>query len=165
MRHSVFLFCAAVLTLQLLSCKPQSDNSSSSDVAATSEEQELTCDFAVDGKSYAGRASTQNFPATKEFSVLCQGSGEEAKLIQFVFKDEASARSNEKFKIVSDNAMSAEGADEVSLTFDNVYSTRGSSGGTVMVTKGTVGNVVEFKDVTPEKMTGERATVSGKIQF
>jgi hypothetical protein len=97
--------------------------------------------------------------------VLCQGSGDEAKLVQFVFKDEASARSNQKFKIVSDNAMSAEGTDEVSLTFDNVYSTKGSSGGAVMVAKGAVGNVVEFKDVTPEKMTGERATVSGKIQF
>ena len=124
-----------------------------------------SCSFSVNGQAYIGKSSTQVFPATKEFSVLCEPIGEEAKLVQFVFKDETSARVGQKFKIVHDLATKAEGPNEVSVTYESDYVTKDSSAGSISVLKDKVTSSVEFEDVLLENSSKESVRVSGKILF
>ena len=52
--------------------------------------------FTLGDKTYTGKVSKQNLEATGQFAVLCQDNKDpnDPLLIQFVFKDEAGARSN-----------------------------------------------------------------------
>ena len=168
MTHSTMIKSLLIAaTLFHLGCKERVDSAKGLPSSTTNsvEGEKDPCTFTIDGKEFSGRVSTQLFPATKEYSVLCHSTDESAKLIQFVFRDESSARTNQEFKIVYDSVMEAEAGSEVSLSFDNVYSSNDASGGSVRVTKTANQNSVEFKDIALERISKEHVQVSGKIPF
>ncbi len=162
---------SALLFLSLPACNPQSgveDNTKTvaKEAVDSDEEKELTGTFSADGKSYSGRVSVQHFPATGQYSVLCQDNADPngSKLIQFVFKDEASARAAGPRKIAHDQGKN-QAPDEVSVSFDIRYESDDENPGTFKVNKNGSESELLFDGVLVETVTKEKATVSGKIPF
>jgi hypothetical protein len=85
-------------------------------------------------------------------------------LIQFVFKDESSARAGGSLTTAY-NGGKDQIASETSLTFDIRYRSEDDSKGTVTVNKTGSGNELVFNNVTLKTMGKETAVVSGKIPF
>jgi hypothetical protein len=65
--------------------------------------------------------------------LVFQEPSDAAKLVQFVFRDEISARKVGSFTVVKDNIMRAEAAGEVSVSLNSTYESSDSSGGSVKV--------------------------------
>ncbi|MEO6260224.1 MAG: hypothetical protein ABIP63_07715 [Thermoanaerobaculia bacterium] len=134
--------------------------------AASDQAQAKTGTFTADGKTYTGKVSTQNFEATGQFSVLCQDDSDpnNSKLIQFVFKNEASARAAGVRKIAYDQGKD-QTPDEVSMTFDTRYSSDQGRDGSLSVTATGKDNELVFDKVALLTMSKEAVTVSGRIPF
>ncbi len=165
----VLILCFSLFLL-LNSCnnnKAGSSEPTAKEVMPFNEDKDLTGTFTADGKALNGKVSTQVFPSTKEFSVLCQDDTDpnNSRLIQFVFKDEASARAGGDFKIVYDDIMSAEGSNEISFALDNTYHTREDTKGMVTISKEGSGNVINFDDVALTDSEKKDVIVKGKIPF
>lgn len=165
MRQLLISIILASVPLLLSACDTKSSDSSKSPSSLSLDEQKLSCEFTAEGKRYEGSTSIQVFPATKEYSVLCESSGNDSKLVQFVFKDELSARNGDTFKLVSDKVSSSEGVDEVSLTYDLVYVSKDTSTGSVRVAQSGAANELQFTNVSLFEVSGVSVTTSGRVKF
>jgi|GEM_PF-6273634 len=127
---------------------------------------DLTGIFSSEGKSYSGKVSTQIFPATKEYSVLCQADDEKGTLMQATFKDETSARTEQTLKIVKGSIMHASEPNEVKIDFDLKYQSKDDKAGFAKVVKegGKYYIVVSDAELS-DADEKEKKTVSGKIPF
>lgn len=136
------------------------------DAQSSHESSGLTGTFTANGKTYTGKVSTQQFPATGQYSVLCQDDNDpnNSKLIQFVFKDESSARAGGSLTTAYDQGKEQATA-ETSLTFDVRYRSEADSKSTVTVNKIGGGNELVFNNVTLKTIGKETVVVSGKIPF
>jgi len=136
------------------------------DALSSNESSRLTGTFTANGKNYTGKVSTQQFPATGQYSVLCQDDNDpnDSKLIQFVFKDESSARAGGNLTTAYNQGKDQIAA-ETWLTFDIRYRSEADSKGTVTVNKTGSGNELVFNNVTLKTMGKETVVVSGKIPF
>jgi len=138
------------------------------DALSSNESSGLTGTFTANGKTYTGKVSTQQFPATGQYSVLCQDDNDpnDSKLIQFVFKDESSARAGGNLTTTY-NQGKDQTASETWLNFDIRYRSEADSKGTVTVNKTGSGNELVFNNVTLKTIDKEKETVvvSGKIPF
>lgn len=166
-----FLFVALSTTLLLTSgCgSPKVDSATqatATEAVASNEEKNLTGSFTAGGKGYSGRVSTQQFEATGQFSVLCQDDTDpnDPQLIQFVFKNESSARAGGNFTTAYGQGKE-QAANEASLAFDINYRSEEDSGGTVTISKSGDSNELVFESVSLKTMSKETAVVSGKIPF
>ena len=66
------------------------------ETAVSNQEKNITGTFSLGDKTYTGKVSIQNLEATGQFSVLCRDNTDPNGpiLLQFVFKDQASARTD-----------------------------------------------------------------------
>lgn len=164
-----FFLVSCIIVLFLNACDDKSKNSSeptSKEVMASDEDKDLTGTFTAGGKQYTGKVSVQNFEATGQYSVLCQDVSDpnNSKLIQFVFKNEASARSEGSLTTSFDPGQD-QTASEISVSFDNSYRSDGYSKGTASVSKKGNNNELIFDNITLQEATKEKVIVSGKIPF
>ncbi|HXG82831.1 MAG TPA: hypothetical protein VNI84_02295 [Pyrinomonadaceae bacterium] len=122
--------------------------------------------FTANGKNYSGKVTTQQFPATGQYSVLCQDESDtnDSKLMQFVFKDEKSARAGDNLTVAYDQGKD-QTPGETALSFDIRYRSEANSKGTVKVNKNGAGNELVFENVTLKTIGKETVIVSGKIPF
>ena len=162
---SATLTFATLLSMSACS-KSEPAAETATELAASDQAQEKTGTFTADGKTYTGRVSTQNFEATGQFSVLCQDVSDpnNSKLIQFVFKNEASARAAGVRKIAYDQGKD-QTPDVVSMTFDIRYSSDQGRDGSLSVTANGKDNELVFDKVALLAMSKEAVTVSGRIPF
>lgn len=133
--------------------------------AEQSSEAELSCTFSIGKILHTGKVSTQVFPATKEYSVLCEDSTTGWSLVQLVFRDEASARTAQKFKIVTDKATSAEAGNEASAAFNNSYVTSDSSTGAITVKNEGSHYTIELENLSLQDESKDRMVISARIPF
>ena len=89
---------------------------SAKEAPALNEGKDMTGTFTLGDKTYTGKVSTQNLEATGQFSFLCQDYTEpnDPILVQFVFKDEGSARTD-GYKIPAFD----QGKDQAMMTLRN----------------------------------------------
>lgn len=161
----VVLICTLLLLQN--ACNNDSANEPTTKGAVSSNESSsLTGTFTANGKTYTGNVSTQQFPVTGQYSVLCQDDSDpnDSKLVQFLFKDENSARAGGNLTTAY-NQGKDQTATEASLTFDVRYRSEEDSKGTVKVSKKGSGNELVFDGVTLKTITKEKVVVSGKIPF
>lgn len=137
----------------------------SAQTSADAGESDLPCSFTVDGKPFTGKTTIQEFPSTKEYSILCEDTSTGWSLIQLVFHDESSARVEQKLDIVTDKATSAEGKNQVSAAYNNTFVTGDDSAGSVTVAKSGQRSIVELDSVKVRDLTKSEKTISGKITF
>ena len=100
------------------------------------------------------------------YSVLCQDDSDpnNSRLIQFVFKNEASARAAGVRKIAYDQGKD-QTPDEISVIFDNTYRSDQGRDGSLSVTANGKDNELVFDKVALLNMSKEAVTVSGRIPF
>ena len=129
---------------------------------------DLTGTFSFDGgPTIACKVSTQDFPATGEYSVLCEEDATDFRYVQVTFKDEASARTAQTLALMKAFAFSPEDhpdADAISLGYtdadgDTLYADDDSTGTGKVVKNGT------HYTVTLSAVSVESATtkVSGPV--
>lgn len=162
---------SALLFLCLPACNTQSGVDGDTETLTqealdADEEKDLTGTFSADGKNYSGRVSVQQFPATGQYSVLCQDDSDPnaSRLIQFVFKEETSARAAGPRTIAHDRGKN-QASNEVAVSYDIRYASGDSNPGTFTVNKNGSESELVFEGVEVETVTKEKATVSGKIPF
>lgn len=158
-------------TLLLTSCNENKVDSTTKKMAdealASNNEKNFTGTFTINGKSYKGRVSTQQFTATGQFSVLCQDDDTEPnsfKLIQFVFKNETVTRAGGDFVTVHSQGTN-QLANEVSVDVLGIYRSQEDSKGSFKVIKNGDSNELVFENVKLESLDKEKKIVSGKIPF
>jgi len=136
------------------------------EATSSNEENDLTGTFTAGDKKYTGKVSTQNFEATGQFSVLCQDDTDpnDSKLIQFVFKDEASARAGGNKTPAYDQGKD-QAATDASVIFELKYKSVEESTGIITVNKNGSNNEIVFKDLKLKTMSKEEVIVSGNIPF
>lgn len=136
------------------------------EASSSNEEKNLTGTFSAEGKNYSGKVSVQKFPASGQYSVLCEDDIDpnNSKLIQFVFKDEASARAAGARTIAYDQGKD-QTPGEVALSYDIRYASHEKRPGTLSVNKSGSDAELVFDGVEVETVTKEKLTVSGKIPF
>lgn len=135
---------------------------------------DLTGTFSFDGgPTIDCKVSTQDFPATGEYSVLCEEDSTDFRYVQVTFKDEASARTAQTLKLMKAFAFSAADhpdADAISVGWtdaegDTLYADDDSTGSAKIVKNGahyTVTLTDVLVESAPTKATG---TVTATIDF
>jgi len=168
MKNIIILVLSCALFLVNACSGNSTKEPTAKDALSSNESSRLTGTFTANGKTYTGKVSTQQFPATGQYSVLCQDDNDpnNSILIQFVFKDESSARAGGNLTTAY-NQGKDQTASETSLTFDVRYRSEADSKGTVTVNKTGSGNELAFNNVTLKTIDKEKETVvvSGKIPF
>ncbi len=97
--HILSFRCAPVITLSiLLGLGAVGCGSKKGDAARSNSDSAKTGSLTVDGQTQTCNVTTQLFPATKEFSVLCQN--DNFGFVQVTFKDEVSARRAQKLTVI-----------------------------------------------------------------
>ena len=136
------------------------------EAATSNDEKDMTGNFTVGDKTYSGKVSTQTFAATGQFSVLCQDDTDPSlpKLIQFIFKDEASARAGGNKTPTYDQGKEQTTA-EASVIFELNYKSVEESTGIITVNKNGSNNEIVFKDLKLKTMSKEEVIVAGTIPF
>ena len=136
------------------------------EATASNEEKNLTGTFTAGDKTYSGKVSIQNFEATGQFSVLCQDDTDpnDSKLIQFVFKNEKSARV-EGNKTPAYNQGKDQAATVAAVIYKLKYNSVEESTGIITINKSGTNNEIVFKDLKLKTMSKEEVIVSGKIPF
>jgi len=139
---------------------------SAKEATSSNENKDFTGTFTAGDKTYTGKVSIQNFEATGQYSVLCQDDTDpnDSKLIQFVFKDEASARAGGNKTPAYDQGKDQTVA-EAAVIYELSYKSVEESTGIITVNKNGNNNEVEFKDLKLKTMSKEEIIVSGKIPF
>lgn len=164
----LILSCSILIMLTACDNTKTTDTSepSAKEATASNENKDLTGNFTAGDKTYSGKVSIQNFEVTGQYSVLCQDVTDpnDSRLIQFVFKDEASARAGGN-KTPTYNGGEYQAINEAAVTYDLEYSTVGESTGIITVNKTGGLNEIVFKDVKLKTITKEEIIVSGKIPF
>lgn len=175
--------CARIASLTLLlsaaSGCPSDDDDKSPAMEAGTQQGEgdagaqtsgtLKGSYTVDGVKHGCEVSTQTFPATKEFSVLCQN--DDDGLVQITFKDEASARLSQTLRIIDTDIFSHPDADTINVDYrpfddrDSVSSEDDTPGSAS--TKASGGRTeLTLKDVELESnISDEKAKVSATVPF
>lgn len=125
--------------------------------------------FTVNGKTYEGKVSVQTFPATGEFSVLCQDDA--VGLVQITFKNETTARTPQQFKFDKALASGNKDATVINASFmpfgggTSVDSVGGKSG-TATSSKASKGNEITFENIELESPDGKvKLPVSAKVNY
>ena len=125
--------------------------------------------FTVNGKTYEGKVSVQTFPATGEFSVLCQDDA--VGLVQITFKNETTARIPQQFKFDKALASGNKDATVINASFmpfgggSSVDSVGGKSG-TATSSKTAQGNEISFENIELESPDGNvKLPVSAKVNY
>jgi hypothetical protein len=133
---------------------------------ASKEDKELTGTFTIGEKTYTGRVSTQNLEATGQFSVLCQDDTDpnDSKLLQFIFKDEGSART-EGYKTPEYDQGKEQDAKEAAVIYELNYTAVEESTGIVKINTNGSTDEIEFKDLKLKTMSKEEVILTGKIPF
>lgn len=78
--------------------------SKNSEPAKSDSESAKTGTFTVDGQTQTCKVTTQLFPATQEFSVVCQD--DNFGFVQITFKDEVSARKVQSLTVIKGTVSS-----------------------------------------------------------
>ncbi len=166
MKNITILVLSCVLFLVNACSGNSTKEPTAKDALSSNESSGQTGTFTANGKTYKGKVSTQQFPATGQYSVLCQDDNDpnNSKLIQFVFKDESSARAGGNLTTAYNQGKDQIAA-ETSLNFDIRYRSEADSKGTVTVNKTGSGNELVFNNVTLKTIGKETVVVSGKIPF
>ncbi|MET0795693.1 MAG: hypothetical protein ABW061_29515 [Polyangiaceae bacterium] len=139
----------------------------------TNNEPELTGTMSFsNGAKLDCKVSTQNFPASGEYSVLCEEDASNFRFVQVTFKDEASARTAQTLKFMKPFAFSPEDhpdTDAIAVSWtgtDGTLDSDDDSTGSAKVAKSGDHYAVTLSDVsvesTPTKATG---TVTAVIDF
>ncbi|WP_447642251.1 MULTISPECIES: hypothetical protein [Chitinophagaceae] len=170
MQHKTLLTIGTILLLVACGNSQRKTDKQTEKIAKEAMESDKETDYAgafnADGKNYKGKVSTQIFPSTKQFSVLCQADDDKGTLIQITFKDEISARKEQTLKIVEDRMSRVQQADEVEVVFDLGYASKDDSPGTIKVMKENGRYCIVFTDVCVPNTSGdEKRTISGKVPF
>jgi hypothetical protein len=100
-----FVVSAIAASFGLVACGGEGDSSPTTGDASTTNPAPKTGTFSVDGQpARSCKVETQLFPATKEFSVVCQDDA--YGLVQVTFKDEASARLEQSLTVIKGSISS-----------------------------------------------------------
>ena len=182
MKKTIIVFAAITF---LISCgdkkKTTTDNSSTTETNTTisnDNDSEKTGDFSFDGKSVAGRVTTQYFSSDKEksnFSVLCQhdesNTSANFELLQTTFVTEKDATTNPNLKIYSGSMLPMTepepGIVTVSLSGvgsdlgDKQFTGSSKSTGSITISD----RSLVIKDLTLYNSDGASKTVNAKIPF
>ena len=146
-----------------------------SDVGAGSTfEKNLTGTFSFGGVTLPCKVSSQLFPASKEYSIVCDNSDDSNnyRFVQVTFKNEVSARLPQALKFKAPFAFTPEDhpdADTVSVDYfdkdGNITAGEASTGSSgVSVSGGR--NVLTLKDVSLGNVTKTRSgTISATVNF
>ena len=136
------------------------------ETAVSNEEKNITGTFSLGDKTYTGKVSIQNIEATGQFSVLCQDDTEpnDPIIIQFVFKDEVSARTD-GYKTPAYDQGKDQAANEAAVIFELNYKTVEETTGIITINKNGNNNEIVFKDLKLKTMSKEEVIVAGKIPF
>ena len=139
---------------------------SAKEAHALNEEKNMTGTFTLGDKTYTGKVSIQNLEATGQFSVLCQDDTDpnEPILIQFVFKDEASARTD-GYKTPAYDQGKDQAAEEAAVIYELNYKTVEETTGIIKINKNGSNNEIVFKDLKLKTMSKEEVIIAGKIPF
>ena len=163
------LLHSCIVVLFLNACDDKSKNSgepTAKEALSSNEDEDLTGTFNAGGTTYSGKVSVQNFEATGQYSVLCHDVSDpnNSKLIQFVFKNEVSARTAGSLTTAYDQGKD-QVASEVSVSFETRYRSHEDAKGTVSIAKNGSNNELIFENITLKTMSKEAIVVSGKIPF
>ena len=139
---------------------------SAKEAPALNEGKNMTGSFTLGDKTYTGKVSIQNLEATGQFSVLCQDDTDpnDPVLIQFVFKDEASARTD-GYKTPAYDQGKDQAAEEAAVIYELNYKTVEETTGIIKINKNGSNNELVFDNVTLRTDSKETVIVSGKISF
>ena len=149
--------------------KEKAKNEAAGAVGEESEEEQKKGTFTVNGKTYEGKVSVQTFPATGEFSVLCQDDA--VGLVQITFKNEATARSPQQFKFDKALASGNKDATVINASFmpfagGTSVESVGGKPGTAASSKAAKGNEISFENVELESSDGKvKLPVSAKVNY
>jgi major membrane immunogen (membrane-anchored lipoprotein) len=138
------------------------------------DSDDLTGTFTFAGVTLDCETSDQDFPATGEYSVVCDNDDDDAnyRFVQVTFKDEPSARVARDLKFIAPFAFGPEDheeADTIAVSYTNDDGTLDSdddSTGSAKVTVSGNHHVITLKDVSLSTVTsGDTGTVSAVINF
>lgn len=135
-------------------------------------DEELTGTFTFAGVTTDCKVSTQDFPATGEYSVLCEEDSASSRFVQITFKDEASARMAQDLKLIAPFAFKPEDhpdADTIAVSYtdsDGTLDSDDDSTGSAKVAASSGHYVLTLKDVSLSTVSSEdTGEVSATIQF
>ena len=139
---------------------------SAKEAPALNEGKNITGTFTLGDKTYTGKVSTQNLEATGQFSVLCEDDTDPNNpiLIQFVFKDEASARTNGNKTPAYDQGKN-QAAEEAAVIYELNYKTVEETTGIITINKSGSDNEIVFKDLKLKTISKKEVILAGKIPF
>lgn len=151
-----------------LSSCDQKPSSSSTATSQEPEEKTFTGTFSVGSKSFTGKISTQKFPATGEFSVLCQDDA--SGLIQLTFHDEVTARTPQNLTSGIRSTTPPVNHKLVSVTYmpfgaGTNLASKTETADALKITKTAEGNEVSFDKLPMTSNDGTTETVSGKLTY
>lgn len=158
-----------VLVSALVACGGEGDSSPTTGDASTTNPAPKTGTFSVDGQpERTCKVETQLFPATKEFSVVCQDDG--YGLVQVTFKDEASARIDQSLTVIKGSISSH--PDPKTIVVDMQSLSGGPGGPATASTDGapgkasSAGSVVKLEGVVLSDVGGTvKRTVTATIPY
>lgn len=161
----------AIVSLGLSACGPKpgaAPSVTAETVPSDDEAPALTGTFTVDGKTYTGKVSTQKFPATGQFSVVCQQ--DDYGFVQITFANEDDARKAQSVKLVKLAATRANDAGTANVSLSpfsgGELGSKDESNGTATVTVESGRNVVTFENAELGSHTGDaKKAVSGKVSY
>ncbi len=158
-----------VMASGLVACGGDSDSSPTTGDASTANAAPKVGTFTVDGQPERScKVETQFFPATKEFSVVCQDDA--YGLVQVTFKDEASARLDQSLTVIKGSISSH--PDPKTIVVE-MQSLPGGPGGPVTASTdgaqgkaSSAGGVVKLEGVVLSDVGGTvKRTVSATIPY
>lgn len=137
-------------------------------------ETELTGTFTFGGETVDCKTSTQDFPATGEYSVVCENDEDDSnyRFVQVTFKNEASARKAQSLTFMAPYAFKPEdheAADAVAVSHtdsDGTLDSEDDSTGSAKVTASGGRYVITLDSVSLSTVTSEdTGEVSAIINF
>ncbi len=158
----------AVVGLVMLSACGQKPSGGATDSNAKEEAKAFSGTFTVGGKSFTGKISTQKFPATGEFSVLCED--EKAGLIQLTFHDEATARTQQNLTSGIRSMTPPVNPKLVSVSYlplgaGTNLDSKSETADAIKIIKATAGNEVTFDQLPMAANDGTKDSISGKLAY
>jgi hypothetical protein len=138
------------------------------------DNDDLTGTFTFGGETLDCEVSDQEFPATDEYSIVCDNDEVDSnyRFVQVTFKDEASARVARDLKFIAPYAFKPEDhpdADTIAVQFtdkDGTLDSDDDSSGSAKVTASGGHHVLTLEDVSLSTVTSDATgAVSATIDF
>jgi hypothetical protein len=136
------------------------------------DDPQLTGTFTFGGKTVGCKTSDQDFPATGEYSVVCENDEAGYRFVQVTFKNEASARRAQDLTFMAPFAFSPEdheAADAVAVSYtdgDGTLDSDDESSGSAQVAASGAHYVLSLTNVSLATVTSEATgAVSATISF